>query len=323
MALAILGLDMKLPSTLSWQLRWSLRLQPWLERLHLVPSHAAVARWPVARRKAIKPPAWMTYPSPASVRTQRETIATADGPLELKWFRTSDMQKPAILFTHGGGWVAGGLDALDYLCANLCDRLGVAVVAVDYRLAPDDRFPAALYDCYAALEWVAARASGPIVVIGDSAGGNLTAALCLLARERGGPAIAQQTLIYPTLDATLRSPSMSMDMPGATLKQMAAVVQYYLGDHDREDPLASPIHAKDHSGLPPALIITAGLDLLRDDGSRYAQCLRDAGVSVRYANYPDMLHGFLSHAKLCAGAPGVLAEIVDEIRPYLVPAPAA
>ncbi|WP_428311437.1 alpha/beta hydrolase [Hydrocarboniphaga sp.] len=308
------------PPNFSWKLRWALRLMPWLIRLRLMPSHESVARWPQARRKALKPPAWMTFPPPASVHTQIERIAGADGDIALKWFRTQPTQRPSILFIHGGGWVVGGPDSLDYLCANLCDRLGVAVVAVDYRLAPDHRFPAALHDCYSALQWVAARAAAPVVVIGDSAGGNLSAALCLLARERGGPAIAQQTLIYPALDLALESPSMRMAMPGARIDDMAAAVQHYLGNHDRRDPLVSPIHAPDLRGLPPAFIVTADYDLLRDDGPRYAQGLRDAGVPVRYVNYPDMPHGFLSQPKLCPGAPGALADIVEELRRFVTPA---
>ncbi|HSW14455.1 MAG TPA: alpha/beta hydrolase [Solimonas sp.] len=308
---------MKTRPNFTWKLRWALRLMSLLARLGVLPTPEAVARWPAARRKALKSFGWMTYPSPTSVQTARETIASADGPLELKWFRTTATQAPAILFIHGGGWVVGGVDSLDYLCANLCDRLGVAVVAVDYRLAPDHRFPAALEDCYDALSWIAARSTGPVLVIGDSAGGNLAGALCLLARDRGGPAIAHQTLVYPSLDAAMESPSMSQPHPGMARADMALALQHYLGDHDRYDPLASPIHARDHRGLPPAFIVTAEHDLLRDDGPRYADCLRNAGVAVRYVNYPDMPHGFLSQPKLCPGAPGALADIVEEMRPYL------
>jgi acetyl esterase len=300
-----------------WKLWLAIRLNAWLVRLRIMPTADAVARWPAARRKKIKPASWMTYPSPPAVQVKRDSIATPDGPLDLKWFRKEALQAPGILFIHGGGWVSGGVDSLDYLCANLCDRLDVAVVAVEYRLAPDHRFPAALEDCYAALLWMTARARGPVAVIGDSAGGNLAAALCLLARERGGPAIAHQTLIYPGLDATLESPSMTTPQPGMDRADLAAAVQHYLGDHDRRDPLVSPIHAADHSGLPPAFILTADCDLLRDDGARYAECLTAAGIAVRYVNYPDSPHGFFSLPKLCGCAPGALADVVAEIRPHL------
>jgi len=311
--------SMTVRANFGWKLRLLIFLNDWLVRLRVMPTVATYSRWPVARRKAMKPASWMTYAPPASVQTTREAIATADGPLELKWFRKDALQAPSILFIHGGGWVVGGVDSLDYLCANLCDRLDVAVAAVDYRLAPDHRFPAALEDCYTALMWMATQASGPIAVVGDSAGGNLAGALCLLARDRGGPAIAHQTLIYPSLDATLESPSMALRLPGMNRDDLALALRHYLGDHDPRDPLMSPIHAADHRGLPPAFIVTADYDLLRDDGARYAECLRAAGVAVRYVNYPDMPHGFLSQPKLCGGAPGALADIVEEMRPHLQP----
>lgn len=190
-------------------------------------------------------------------------------------------------------------------------------MAVDYRLAPEHPFPAGLEDCYAALVWVTARAKGPVVVVGDSAGGNLAGALCLLAQQRNGPSIAQQTLIYPSLDATLASPSMAELHPGPSRADFTVILQCYLGDHDRRDPLVSPIHAQSHHGLPPAFIATAQWDLLRDDGARYADILRAAGVAVQYVNYPDMPHGFLSTPKLSSEAPGALADIVAAIRPYL------
>ncbi|HXW09742.1 MAG TPA: alpha/beta hydrolase [Steroidobacteraceae bacterium] len=301
-----------------WKLRLVIAVQTWLVRLRIMPDADAYARWPVERRKALKPAPWMTYPPPASVQTKRETLATADGPLEMKLFSSGSVQAPSVLFIHGGGWVVGGVDSLDYLCANLCDRLNVGVAAVDYRLAPDHRFPAGLEDCYSALTWLATQAQRPILVVGDSAGGNLAAALCLLARDRGGPVIAHQTLIYPALDACMESPSMALEKTGMTRADCDAIVRHYLGDHDPRDPLVSPIHATDLGGLPPAFIVTADHDLLRDDGARYAECLRTAGVEVRYVNYPDMPHGFLSQPRLCAGAPAALADIIEEVRTRLV-----
>ncbi len=308
---------MKVAPRFGWKLRLTLRLFDWLTRAGIMPTAEAMVRWPVARRKAIKPAGWMTYPPPATVQTAREAIASAGGPMDLKWFRTGAAQAPSILFIHGGGWVSGGVDSLDYLCANLCDRLGVGVVAVDYRLAPEHPFPAGLEDCYTALVWVAARANGPVVVVGDSAGGNLAAALCLLAQQRNGPTIAQQALIYPSLDATLASPSAAEPQPGPSRDELAGVLQHYIGDHDPRDPLVSPIFAPSHRGLPRAFIATAHWDLLRDDGARYADLLRAAGVAVRHVNYPDMPHGFLSTPKLLPDAPGALADIVAAIRPHL------
>lgn len=309
---------MKTSSRYGWKLRMLIHLSRLLIKLGLFPSVENVAKWPVAKRKAIKPAGWTTFPTPASVKMRRETISSRGGPMELKLFSTTREQSPSILFIHGGGWAVGGLDSLDYLCCNLCDRLGVGVVAVDYRLAPEHRFPAALEDCHDALAWLAARAPGPITVIGDSAGGNLSAALCLLARDLGGPAIAHQTLIYPALDLALESPSITEnEQIGLTYEDMLALGQMYLGDHDRRDPLVSPIHSPDLRNLPPAFIVTADCDVLRDDGSRYADGLRRAGVYARYENYPNMPHAFLSQPKLCAGAPGALNDIIEEMRPYL------
>lgn len=312
---------MTLKPPFGWKLRLIFGLSEWLTRAGLMPSADAMTRWPVARRKAIKPAGWMTYPPPPTVRTAREAITTAAGPLDLKWFRTTEAEPPSILFIHGGGWVTGGVDSLDYLCANLCDRLGVGVVAVDYRLAPEHPFPAGLADCYAALTWVAARATGPVIVVGDSAGGNLAGALCLLAQQRQGPAIAQQVLIYPGLDVTLESPSAAERHPGPSRAELEMVVRHYLGGHDPRDPLVSPILAPSHRGLPPAFIVTAQWDLLRDDGPRYAERLRAAGVAVDHVNYRNMAHGFLSMPKVWPDAPQALADIVAAIRPHL-PGPA-
>lgn len=311
---------MSLPSGYGWKLRLLFSTMILAKKIGLYPSFAAVAKWPAAKRKAMKPASWTTFPNPASVKTSRETISSRGGPLEVKWFRTKSDQAASILFTHGGGWVVGGVDSLDYLCSNLCEQLGVAVVAVDYRLAPDHKFPAGLEDCYDALKWVAAQAPGPVTVIGDSAGGNLTAALCLLARDSGGPAIAHQTLVYPSLDLVLGSESMITEADGLISQdEMALVVKLYLGDHDPRDPLVSPIHAENLRDLPPAFILTANHDVLRDDGPRYAEVLRKAGVKVRYENYPDMPHAFFSQPKLCPGAVGALKDIVEEMRPYLLP----
>lgn len=196
----------------------------------------------------------------------------------------------------------------------LCERLDKAVVAVDYRLAPEHRFPAALEDCYDALSWLASHASEPIAVVGDSAGGNLSAALCLLARDSGGPTIAHQTLIYPSLDASLASPSIDTNgNADMSREDLAMMVQLYLAGHDPRDPLVSPLHAPDLHGLPPAFIATAEHDVLRDDGTRYADRLRAADVRVRLVNYPDVPHGFLSQPKLCPGAADALADTVEEI----------
>jgi acetyl esterase len=227
---------------------------------------------------------------------------------------------PLILYFHGGGFVLGDLRMGDWLCSSVAARVGAVVVSVGYRLAPVHRFPAAVEDCYAATSWAAANAAGlgaggPLGVMGESAGGTLSAVMCLVARERGGPAISHQALIYPATDMTIRSPSMASerDEPFLSRAEMAAYRRMYLGpDGDPGNPWASPLLAAGHKGLPPALIQVAEHDPLRDDGFRYAAALRDAGVPVHITEYVGMPHGFLNFPGLCRSAPQALAEMCAE-----------
>jgi acetyl esterase len=195
-------------------------------------------------------------------------------------------------------------------------------VSVDYPLAPEHPYPAALDKSYATLCWVAEQAgrlggdSSRLVVMGDSAGGNLAAALCLLARQDGGPRIERQVLIYPALDATLSTPAMN----AATVKrreECEAFYGYYLGGADPADELVSPLLAADLSELPPATIITAEHDTLRDDGLLYATRLARAGIPVRHTNYLGMPHGFLSMPRICKAAPQAIAEIAQAVSSNL------
>ena len=188
-----------------------------------------------------------------------------------------------MLYFHGGGWVFGSLDMGDYVCSNIASRVDAVVVSVDYRLAPLHRFPAGLEDCFAALVWAVAHATelgadgSRVGVVGESAGGNLAAAVCLLAKERSGPQIRHQALLYPAIDLTLSSASMLANdrEPILSAADMGEMRDRYLGDQDPRDPHASPIFAQDHSGLPPALIQVAEHDPLRDDGIRYAEVLTE------------------------------------------------
>jgi len=205
----------------------------------------------------------------------------------------------------------------DWLCGQVASRVGAVVVSVDYRLAPVHRFPAAVEDSYAALSWVAANsagevgAGGPLGVMGESAGGTLSAVMCLLARERGGPAISHQALIYPATDMTAEREN--VQMPFLSSDEMAAYRRMYLGpDGDPANPWASPLLAKDHEGLPSALIQVAEHDPLRDDGMRYAAALRAAGVPVRVTEYVGMPHGFMNFPGLCRSAPQALSELCAE-----------
>jgi acetyl esterase len=209
---------------------------------------------------------------------------------------------PGLVFFHGGGFVIGDLDTHDDLCRLLANGSFCRVVSVDYRLAPEHPFPAAVEDCYAATKWVAEHASeigiaGPIAVGGDSAGGNLAAVVAQLAKTQG-PALAFQLLIYPVTQlGGPEMPSMEENAKGYFLEResMQWFTRMYCPDAAMQaDPRMSPLRAKDLSGLPPAYVATAGFDPLRDEGKAYADKLDAAGVSVTYVNYPGMIHGFFS-----------------------------
>jgi acetyl esterase len=243
----------------------------------------------------------------------------------------ANARRPLILYYHGGGFVFGFLRMGDWLCSSVAARVGAVVVSVDYRLAPTHRFPAAVEDCYAALAWTAANAAelggtpgGPLAVMGESAGGTLSAVMCLLARDRGGPAISHQALIYPATDMTAPRPPELASALFLSADEMTAYRRMYLGpDGDPGNPLASPLLADDHAGLPPALIQVAEHDPLREDGTRYARALRDAGVPVRYTEYVGVPHGFVNFPGLCRAAAQALAEICAEQSAALAPAPAS
>ena len=207
---------------------------------------------------------------------------------------------PALLFFHGGGWVTGNLDTHDCACRGLANRAGCLVVAVDFRCAPEYRFPAALDDCWAAIEWVAEHGaeigadSTRLAVCGDSAGGNLAAVVAQRARDWGGPRLAAQLLVYPVTDHNLDTTSYLANATGygLTREAMRWYWQQYLGEAgDGSAPEASPLRAADLSGLAPALVIVCELDPLFDEGRSYARRLAEAGVSVEEIVEPGMIHG--------------------------------
>jgi acetyl esterase len=231
--------------------------------------------------------------------------------------------RPLVVYLHGGGFVfGGGLRLGDWICSQVASTVGAVVVAVDYRLAPVHRFPAAVEDCYAAVVWAAAHAAelgaeGPLGVMGESAGGTLSAVVCLLARDRGGPVISHQGLSYPATDMTAHdrpaAPAAAANQPFLSQDEMDAYRRLYLGpDGDPADPMASPLLADDHGKLPPALIQVAEHDPLRQDGVRYAAALRAAGVPVRLTTYVGMPHGFLNFPGLSRSAPQAAAELCAE-----------
>jgi acetyl esterase len=253
------------------------------------------------------------------------TIPGPAGDLTVRVYRprgTASPGRPLIVYFHGGGFVFGDLRMGDWLCSRSAVSAGAVVVSVDYRLAPRHRFPAAVDDCYAALAWAAENAAalgagGPVGVMGESAGGNLSAVMCLLARDRGGPAIGHQVLLYPATDMTVVPPA-TATTPFLSGPEMQAYRGHYLADADPRDPRLSPLLAEDHGKLPPALIQVAEHDPLRDQGVRYAAALRAAGVPVRLTEYVGMPHGFLNFPGLCRVAPQALAEICAEQKAALV-----
>jgi acetyl esterase len=220
---------------------------------------------------------------------------------------------PALLYFHGGGWVFGNLDSHDAICRILADRAGCRVISVDYRLAPEHKFPAGFYDCVQATRWVAANAASlgvdpkRIAVGGDSAGGNLAAAVAIAAREAGGPALSFQLLIYPGTDMAADSESKKRLGRGylLTAEAMERSRRHYLNKpEDAADWRASPLRAASHANLPPAFVLTAEFDPLRDEGKAFSDALGAAGVPVTYKSYAGMIHGFVRM--------GALVDMADE-----------
>jgi acetyl esterase len=210
-------------------------------------------------------------------------------------------RKPGIVFFHGGGFVLCSLDTHDATCRQLANGTDSVVISVDYRLAPEAKFPAAPEDCYAATQWTALYARelgidpGRIAVAGDSAGGNLAAVVSLMCRDRGGHLPIHQLLIYPVTDANLETESYRTNGEGYFLSKemMRWFWHHYLEtDVDGENPLASPLRAMNLAGLPAATVVTAEYDPLRDEGRAYAQRLQAAGVPTQYTNYDGVFHGF-------------------------------
>ena len=230
---------------------------------------------------------------------------------------------PVLVYFHGGGWVIGNVDTHDPTCRTLTNAAGCVVVSVDYRLAPEHKFPAAVDDCYAATQWVAANAaaingdSSRIAIGGDSAGGNLTAVVAIEAREQGGPPLVFQLLVYPVTDYSFSTPSYRDNADGYLLTKDSMVWfwdHYLRSEADGQDYRASPLRASDLTGLPPALVITAEYDPLRDEGEAYAARLQESGVSVTCTRYDGMIHGFYGLTAVVDKARKAVEESVAALR---------
>jgi acetyl esterase/lipase len=239
-----------------------------------------------------------------------------------------------VLYFHGGGWVLGAHDADDPLCRDLCARADVVVVSADYRHAPEALFPAAADDGFAALQWIAANAEalggrpGPVAVCGWSAGGNIAAVVCQMARDAGGPAIAGQVLLTPVTDADLTRASYveNADGYGLTAGVMAWFWDHYADPADRTDPKVSPLRAADLSGLPPAFVVTSEFDPLRDEGAAYAEALAAAGTPVVHHPARGHTHTSVSMVDVILSGAPIRAEMAEALRgffPAAVPSTAS
>ncbi len=230
---------------------------------------------------------------------------------------------PVLVYFFGGGWSLGTLDTCDGVCRMITNAAGCVTVAAGYRLAPEHKFPAAVEDCHASAQWVAAHAAelgadaARLAVGGDSSGGNLAAAVALHARDLGGPAITHQLLVYPNTDHQAGTPSMG-EFADEYLFNTASVRWYWgmylAAPDDGENPLASPLRADDLSGLPPATVITAEYDPLRDEAELYARKLEAAGVTAEVIRYDGMMHGFFTMVGILDTAREAVLEAAGRLR---------
>ncbi|GCF07530.1 alpha/beta hydrolase [Dictyobacter arantiisoli] len=251
-----------------------------------------------------------TIPGPDEAIAVRIYIPEGEGPF------------PILVYLHGGGWISGNINLFDHVCRSLCHGAQCLVMSVGYRLAPEIKFPGGLEDCYASICWIAENAelfnadSERIAVGGDSAGGNLAAAVTQIIRDLGGPALAFQLLFYPLCDFRLSAPSWEeLEHYFSSRATIARIRELYLNNEAEQlNPYASPLLAEDLSDLPPALIIIPEYDQLRDDGTLYGQKLQAAGVPVHISHYAGMIHGFMSMGAVVPQAQQALSEASAALR---------
>ncbi len=283
----------------------------------LMPAPDKALKKPHGERLKRVTPAFMVKPGPA-VDTQDVVVEGRDGPIPARVYTRPGVKPgaPAILFIHGGAFIDCGVDFCDNVQRGLAYRTGYLVVGLSHRLAPEHPFPAGLHDCADVLQWMHDTRPGGldpqrIAVGGESAGGNLTVALCLYARDNKGPAIAHQSVYYPFTDTSLTSAGWDSDlMPGVNREAGELMVRLYGGD-DPDNPLVNVLGADLH-GLPPATVITCGHDVLHTDGVRLVEALRAAGVETLHTHYDDMPHGFLMYSRLTKRADESMDEMARE-----------
>jgi acetyl esterase len=248
------------------------------------------------------------------------SIPVSGGDISARVYEPVPESPATIVYYHGGGWVIGSIDDWDAACRTLAAESECRVVSVDYRLAPEHRFPTAADDAYDAFVWVATNlaAGTDVVLAGDSAGGNLATVTALRARDEGGPPIALQVLVYPVVDHDFTTPSYEQYANAGLILNRAEMVwfwDHYLPDvAQRSHPYASPLHAENHAGLPPAYVLIAEHDPLRDEGLAYAAKLEAAGVPVTVKRYDDQIHAFFGLVNIMESANAAIADVAAWIR---------
>ena len=280
-----------------------------------------------ARGMAASEPMLMLAGEPIAVGSVRDLTIPVDGAeLGARVYTPEGTgPHPVVMFFHGGGWVICNLDTHDNACRAICRDATAIVVSVDYRMAPEYRFPTAAHDCFAATQWVADNAASfggdgsRLAVCGDSAGGNLSAVVSQMARDAGGPAIAFAALIYPAVDMTDEGGSMVENATGYFLEQdtMEWFSNHYASVEDRSNPLASPLLNPNLSDLPPCFIATCEFDPLRDQGEAYGAALRANGVAAENKRYDGLIHAVINMTGVLDGGRALLADVSDRLRDAL------
>jgi acetyl esterase len=299
-----------------------------LAQIPVLTDEVVLSLAPPLLRQAMAAMPGSTGPVEAVARVENRTLPGPSGEIPVRIYAPSEQRGlPALVYFHGGGFVIGGLDTHDGTCRSLANAIGCAVVSVDYRLAPEHKFPAAPEDCYAAARWVAEKGGAELgidgsrlAIGGDSAGGNLTAVVALMARDRGGPSLRHQLLIYPVANHDFTTASYEENQQGYLLSRemMRWFWNHYLVTaEDGANPYASPLRAASLAGLPPAHVITAEFDPLRDEGEALAARLVRDGVPTTQTRYDGMFHGFFSMGALLDTAKRAIAEAAAEVRARL------